>query len=133
MPDRRRLLSNGVYYGGLLALNADDSRPACVAYNFSTPDAGSQFSNGAMLPDNADFVIGSPMGVNEREGVPTPAAARLAYGLLRHLRRALLAVFTAQYTIIAIMTGLTVAGTLRYGVTPKIVATFEALAVALKR
>jgi hypothetical protein len=62
-----------------------------------------------------------------------PAANRRSYRWLRRLPGVLLAVFSAQYIIVAIGTGLSVAGTLHYLVTPKIVATFEALAVALKR
>jgi hypothetical protein len=50
----------------------------------------------------------------------------------RYLRMFLLAIF-AQYTIISIVVGVTVAGTLRYLVTPQITAKFEALAAALKR
>jgi hypothetical protein len=73
------------------------------------------------------------MSVVEREDILIPVAAKRPSGWLRRLRGALLAVLTAQYTIIAVAAGLAVAGTLRYGVTPKIVATFEALAVALKR
>ncbi len=44
----------------------------------------------------------------------------------------LLAMF-AQYTIVSLLVGLSVAGTLRYFVTPQIVAKFEALNAALKR
>jgi hypothetical protein len=44
-----------------------------------------------------------------------------------------LAVVTAQYTIIAICVGLSVAGTLHYRVTPQIVTRFEAILAALKR
>jgi hypothetical protein len=73
------------------------------------------------------------MSVIEREDVAMPVAGKRPSGWLRRLRGALLAVLTAQYTIIAVGAGLAVAGTLRYGVTPKIVATFEALAIALKR
>jgi hypothetical protein len=62
-----------------------------------------------------------------------PAARRRPSGWLRRLPGLLLAVFTAQYIIVSIGTGLSVAATLRYVVTPKIVATFETLAVALKR
>jgi hypothetical protein len=51
----------------------------------------------------------------------------------RRLRAILLAIFTAQYTIVAIAVSLSVAGTLRYLVTPQIVARFEAIAAALKR
>ena len=40
---------------------------------------------------------------------------------------------TAQYTIVAIVVSLSVAGTLRYLVTPQIVAKFEMIAAALKR
>jgi hypothetical protein len=54
-------------------------------------------------------------------------------GRRRPLRAIFLAVLTAQYTIIAIVVSLSVAGTLRYMVTPKIVAQFEAIAAALKR
>ena len=51
----------------------------------------------------------------------------------RRMRAILLAVFTAQYTIVAILVSLSVAGTLRYLVTPQIVEKFEAIAAALKR
>ena len=51
----------------------------------------------------------------------------------RRLRGILLAVFTAQYTIVAIVVGLLAAGTLHYQVTPQIVEKFEAITAALKR
>ena len=51
----------------------------------------------------------------------------------RRLRMILLAVFTAQYTIVAILVSLSVAAALRYQVTPQIVQQFEAIAAALKR
>jgi len=38
-----------------------------------------------------------------------------------------------RYTIVAILVSLSVAGTLRYQVTPQIVEKFEAIAAALKR
>jgi hypothetical protein len=50
----------------------------------------------------------------------------------RRLRAILLALLT-QYLIIATLVGLTVAVTLHYLVTPKIVATFETLEAAFKR
>ena len=50
----------------------------------------------------------------------------------RRLRSILLALM-AQYTIIAMVVGLSVAGILRYVVTPQIVAKFEAIEAALKR
>ena len=50
----------------------------------------------------------------------------------RRLRSILLALM-AQYTIIATIVGLSVAGILRYVVTPRIVAKFEAIEAALKR
>lgn len=62
-----------------------------------------------------------------------PTTRRRSSGWLRRLPGLLLAVFTAQYIIVAIGTGLALAGTLHYVVTPKIVATFETLAAALKR
>ena len=51
----------------------------------------------------------------------------------RRLRAAFMAVLTAQYTLVALAVGLTVAGILRYLVTPQIVAKFEAIEAALKR
>jgi hypothetical protein len=39
----------------------------------------------------------------------------------------------AQYTIVAMIVGLSVAGVLRFVVTPQIVARFEAIDAALKR
>ena len=50
----------------------------------------------------------------------------------RRLRSILLALM-AQYTIVAMIVGLSVAGILRYVVTPQIVAKFEAIDAALKR
>jgi hypothetical protein len=50
----------------------------------------------------------------------------------RRLRSILLALM-AQYAIIAMIVGLSVAGILRYVVTPQIVAKFEAIEAALKR
>jgi hypothetical protein len=50
----------------------------------------------------------------------------------RWLRSILLALM-AQYTIIAMVVGLSAAGILRYVVTPQIVAQFEAIETALKR
>ena len=47
--------------------------------------------------------------------------------------RAILAVLMAQYTMVAIIVCLSVAGVLHYLVTPQIVAKFEMIAAALKR
>ena len=58
-------------------------------------------------------------------GAPKPRPSRL--------RAAFVAVLTAQYTLVALAVGLTVAGILRYLVTPQIVAKFEAIEAALKR
>ena len=46
---------------------------------------------------------------------------------------AFVAVLMAQYTIVSMIVGLSVAGILRYVVTPQIVAKFEAIEAALKR
>jgi predicted secreted protein len=51
----------------------------------------------------------------------------------RRWLRAVLLIFTAQYTITTIMVGASVAATLRYLVTPQIVAQFEAISAALRR
>ena len=50
----------------------------------------------------------------------------------RRLRSIVLAL-TTQYTIVAVVVGLSVAGILRYVVTPQNVARFEAIEAALKR
>ncbi len=50
----------------------------------------------------------------------------------RRLRSILLALM-AQYTIVTMVVGLSVAGILRYVVTPQIVAKFEAIEAAFKR
>jgi hypothetical protein len=60
-------------------------------------------------------------------------AGRRPRSRLRRVLVGALAVLAAQYTITSIIVGLSVAATLRYFVTPQIVATFEALAAALKR
>jgi hypothetical protein len=51
----------------------------------------------------------------------------------RRLLTIVLATLTTQYMIVAVVVSLTVAGILRYQVTPQIVAQFEAIEAALKR
>jgi hypothetical protein len=60
------------------------------------------------------------------------AAAKRPKVRRRRLRSIVLAL-TTQYTIVAVIVGLSVAGILRYVVTPQIVARFEAIEAALKR
>ena len=67
----------------------------------------------------------------ESEGAPL-TAVKPPKAQPDRLHAIFLAVFTAQYTIIAICVSLSVAGTLRYLVAPQIVARFEAIAAALK-
>jgi hypothetical protein len=74
-----------------------------------------------------------PMNPVDNEDVPLPTAAKPPKVRPRRLGAIFLAIFAAQYTIIAICVGLSVAGTLHYQVTPQIVAKFEAIAAALKR
>ena len=50
----------------------------------------------------------------------------------RRVGAIVLTIFVTQYTVTTLVVGLSVAGTLRYFVTPQIVAKFEALATALK-
>ena len=50
----------------------------------------------------------------------------------RRLFAIVLAIATAQYTIVAAVVGSAVAGVLHYLVTPQVVARFEAIAAALK-
>jgi hypothetical protein len=73
------------------------------------------------------------MSTVEGEDAHLLAAAKAPNVRRRRLRAILLAVLTTQYTIIAMVVGLSVAGTLRYVVTPQIVAKFEAIEAALKR
>jgi hypothetical protein len=68
----------------------------------------------------------------EGEDARLLAAAKLPKVRRRRLRSIVLAL-TAQYTIVAGVVGLSVAGILRYVVTPQIVARFEAIEAALKR
>lgn len=73
------------------------------------------------------------MSAAEGEGAAILAVASASKTRRRRLRAAFVAVFTAQYTIVAIVVSLSVAGILRYLVTPQIVAKFEAIEAALKR
>jgi hypothetical protein len=57
-------------------------------------------------------------------GTPKPRRRRL---------RSIVLALMAQYTIVTMIVGLSVAGILRYVVTPQIVAKFEAIEAALKR
>ena len=61
-----------------------------------------------------------------------PAATRPQKAKRRRLRGILLALVT-QYAVIATIVGLSVAATLHYVVTPKVVAQFEAIEAAFKR
>jgi hypothetical protein len=70
------------------------------------------------------------MSAVEGEQAPVLSSAR-PLQRPRYLRMILLAMF-AQYTIVSLVVGLSVAATLRYFVTPQIVAKFEALSEALK-
>jgi hypothetical protein len=72
------------------------------------------------------------MSAVEDEGAAILAVASAPKVRRRRLRSILLAL-TAQYTIVAIIVGLSLAGILRYVVTPQIVAKFEAIDAALKR
>jgi hypothetical protein len=70
------------------------------------------------------------MSAVEEQQAPTPAAGR-SPPRPRYLRRILLTI-SAQYALVALMVGLSVAGVLRAFVTPQIVAKFQAIAAALK-
>ena len=72
------------------------------------------------------------MSAVEGEGAAILAVASAPKVRRRRLRSILLALMT-QYTIVTMIVGLSVAGILRYVVTPQVVAKFEAIEAALKR
>ena len=72
------------------------------------------------------------MSTAEGEDAAILAVASAPKVRRRRLRSILLALM-AQYTIVTMIVGLSVAGILRYVVTPQIVAKFEAIDAALKR
>jgi hypothetical protein len=72
------------------------------------------------------------MSTTEGEDALLLAAAQPPKVRRRRLRSILLALM-AQYTIIATIVGLSVAGILHFVVTPQIVAKFEAIEAALRR
>ncbi|HEY3146208.1 MAG TPA: hypothetical protein VGJ75_07650 [Dongiaceae bacterium] len=72
------------------------------------------------------------MSAVEDEGAAILTVASAPKVRRRRLRSILLALI-AQYTIVAMIVGLSVAGVLRFVVTPQIVARFEAIDAALKR
>jgi hypothetical protein len=57
MQDRRRMVRNRVYYGGVLAFNARRSTFACVVRNFSGSGAKVEFEGAPLLPDYLDFSL----------------------------------------------------------------------------
>jgi hypothetical protein len=65
------------------------------------------------------------------EDAPSFAVTKRPSGRWRRLRAIFFTALVAQYTLIALGVGLPLAATLRYFVTPQIVATFEALTKAL--
>ena len=72
------------------------------------------------------------MSALEQEQVSIPAAAPpRQQPRPRYLRKILLTIF-AQYALVSLMVGLSLAGILRTFVTPQIVAKFQAIAAALK-
>ena len=73
------------------------------------------------------------MSTTDSEEVHLLAPARPPKVRRRRLLTIVLATLTTQYVIVAVVVSLTVAGFLRYQVTPQIVATFEAIEAALKR
>ena len=72
------------------------------------------------------------MSATEGEDAAILAVASAPKVRRRRLRSIVLALMT-QYTIVSMIVGLSVAGILRYVVTPQIVAQFEAIEAALKR
>lgn len=72
------------------------------------------------------------MSTVEGEDALLLAAASAPKARRRRLRSILLALM-AQYTIVSMIVGLSVAGILHYVVTPQIVARFEAIEAALRR
>ena len=70
--------------------------------------------------------------VDDEEAIIT-AIARAPKARPQRFRAILLAVLTAQYTLVTIIVSLSVATTLHYLVTPQIVAQFEMILAALKR
>ena len=72
------------------------------------------------------------MSAVEGEGAAILAVAGAPKVRRRRLRSILLALM-AQYTIVTLIVGLSVAGILRYVVTPQLVAKFEVIEAALKR
>ena len=72
------------------------------------------------------------MSIAEDEHAFIRTAPRVPKHRPRRLR-AVLALFLVQYTMVAIVVSLTVAGTLRYLVTPQIVTKFELIGAALTR
>jgi hypothetical protein len=68
----------------------------------------------------------------EPNDAPPPIALARPRRRLRRIGAMLLMAFVAQYVLIALLVGLSVAATLHYWVTPQIVATFEALNNALR-
>jgi hypothetical protein len=67
---------------------------------------------------------GEDAAILAASGAPKPRRRRL---------RSILLALMAQYTIVAMLVGLTVAATLHYLVTPQVVAQFEAIEAAFRR
>ena len=70
------------------------------------------------------------MSAVEEQQAPPPAAGRMPPAP-RYLRRILLTI-SAQYALVSLLVGLSVAGVLRTFVTPQITAKLQAIAAALK-
>jgi hypothetical protein len=68
----------------------------------------------------------------EPDVAPPPLASARPRRRLRRIGAMVLMAFIAQYVLIALLVGLSLAATLHYWVTPQIVATFEALNAALR-
>lgn len=73
------------------------------------------------------------MSTIEQDDTPPLIATPRPRSRLRRIGGMVLMSFIAQYTLVALVVGSSVAATLYYLVTPQIVATFMALSDALKR
>jgi hypothetical protein len=68
-------------------------------------------------------------GAESEDAFPAAAPQKVRRRLLRRI----LLTLVTQYVIIATVVGLSIAATLHYVVTPKVVAQFEAIEAAFKR
>ena len=131
MSERRQLFESQTYDDDLIAFDERQSTTSC-RWNGHAGCTAASGSTGSRDGASQSAAVAT-LSALETEETPLLAAEQPPRSRWRRPLIVALTVLASQYTITSLIVGVSVATTLRYFVTPQIVAKFEALAIALKR